>query len=147
MVNALSFVSMGVEAMCRPCHSAAHRRHMKRQPCLCYCHPRHGRRHCNCLCHLRCCRRLRHHRRCRCPSPSPLAIAVAVATDHCCHCLCCVTVSHHCCSRHCPCRQPLLSPSPPAIAVTISIGHHHHPPRQPFPRVVAFARQELYLTN
>jgi hypothetical protein len=32
LVNAHSFVSMGVEARCRPCHSTAHCRNMKRQP-------------------------------------------------------------------------------------------------------------------
>jgi hypothetical protein len=145
LVNAHSLVSMGVKARCRLCHSAAHCRHMKRQPSLCHCHPCRGCCHCNCHCHLcRCCR-------CRCPSPlpSPSAIAIAVAIDHHRRCLCRVAVSH----RHCrhPCYWPLPSPSPSAIAVAISIGHHHCRhcccPRQPFPRVVALARQELHSNN
>ncbi len=147
LVNALSFVSMGVEARCRPCHSAAHCWHMKRQPCLCHHHPCRGRCHCDCRRHFhrRC--RLRHHRRCRCPSPSPSAIAVAVAIDHHHRLLCCVTVSHPRC-HHCrPCHQLLPSPSPLAIAVAISIGHHCHHRHWSFPRVVALAQQELYSTN
>ncbi len=128
LVNALSFVSMGVEARCHPCHSTAHRRHMKRQPCLCHRHPRCGCRHCDHHCHLRCLCRLHHHRHCRCPLPLPSAIAVAVAIDHRRRPLCCIAVSHcHCCR---PCHQPLpsLLPSPSAIAVAISIGHHCHRP-------------------
>ncbi len=153
LVNALSFVSMGAEARCRPCHSAAHCRHMKRQPCLCHCHPCRGRCHCNRRCHLHCRCRLRHHRRCHCPSPLLSAIAIVVAINHCRHHLCCVTVSHHRCRCRChrhhrrPCRRPLPSPSPSAIAVAISVGHHRHHRRGPFPRVVALAWQELYSTN
>jgi hypothetical protein len=147
LVNAISFVSMGVEARCCPCHSAAHCRHMKRQPCLCHCHPRHGHRHCDPCCHLRCCCQLRHHHRCRCPSPSTLAIAIAVAIDYCRRHLCCVAVSHCPCRPCCPRHRPLPSPSPSAIAVAISIDHHRHCCRQPFPRVVALARQELYSKN
>jgi len=138
---------MGVETRCCPCHSASHCRHMKRQPCLCHCHPRCGRCHCDRRCHLRCRRRLCHHHCCCCPLPSPSAIAVAVAIDHCCHHLCCIAISHcHRCHR-CPCRWPLPSPSPSTIAVAISVGHHRHRCRRPFLRVVALARQELYLTN
>ncbi len=90
------------------------------------------------------------------PLPSPLLsqlpIAIAAAVGH-------------CCGRHQPlpppsllrCRQPSLLPSPlPSdIAISVIFGHcscHHHQPspspcRWPFPRVVALARQELYLTN
>ncbi len=137
LVNAHSFVSMGVEAMCRPCHSTAHCRHMKRQPSCCHCCPHHGCRYCNrcrrlrCHCQLGCC--------CRCRRPlllpSPLVIAVAVAADHRCRRLCHVAVSH--CHCPCPCRQPLPAPPPLAIAVA----------RRPFPRVVALVRQELYSNN
>jgi hypothetical protein len=147
LVNALSFVSMWVEARCHLCHSAAHHRHMKRQPCLCHHHPCRGRCQCDRRCHLRCCCRLHHHCRCRFPLLSPLAIAVAVAIDHC-HCrLCCIALSH--CRRRCrcPCHQPLPSPSPSAIAVGIFVGHHRHHCRRPFLRVVALVRQELYSTN
>ncbi len=86
------------------------------------------------------------------PLPSQSPITVAAAVDH-------------CCSRHEPspppslsrCRQPslLLSPLPSDIAVSVIGGHcscHRHLPsplpcRWPFPKVVALARQELYLTN
>jgi hypothetical protein len=138
---------MRVEARCPPCHSAAHRRHMKRQPCLCHHHPRRGRCHCDCHRHLHCCCQLRHHRRCHCPLPSPSAIAVAVNIDHCRRRLYCVVVSH--CHPHCRCphRRPLPSPSPLAITVAISIGHQHHHCHQPFPRVVALVRRDLYSTN
>ncbi len=104
-----------------------------------------GRCHCDCRHHLRCRCRLRRHCRCHFPLPLPSAIAIAVAIDHCCCCLCCVAVSH--CRPRCPHRQPLLSPSPSAIAVAISVSHHRCCPRQPFLRVVALARQELYSTN
>jgi hypothetical protein len=135
LVNALSFVSMGVEARCRPSKSAAHPCHMKRQPFLCNGCPRCGRRHCHRRCHLHChcrlrcrCRRHRHHRRrCNLPSllPLPLAIAIAVAFNHCrCH-LCRVAISHRCCPCPCPCHWPLPSLSPSAIAVAIAVGHHH----------------------
>ncbi len=147
LVIALSFASMGVEARCRPCHSAAHCRHMKRQPSLCHRCSCRGCCHCDCHCHLRCCCRLRHHRRCCCPSPLPLAIAVAVAVNHCHHRLCCVAVSHCRCRYRHPCCRPLPSPSWSATVVAISVGHHHHHCRWPFPRVVALARQELYSTN
>ncbi len=140
---------MGLEARCRPCHSAAHRRHMKRQPFLCNGRPCRGCCHCDCrrhLCH-RC--RLRRHRRCRrsrpLPSRLPSAIAAAVAVDHCrCH-LCGVVVSHRHCRR--PRHRPLPSLSPLAIAVAISIGHHHHHRRRPFPRAVPLAQEELYSNN
>jgi hypothetical protein len=146
-VNAISFVSMGVEARCRPCHSTVHRRHIKRQPCLHHRQPCRGRCHCNHHCHL--CRpcQLCHHRRCRCPSPSLSAIAIAVAVNHLCRHLCCITVSHRPCHCRRPCRRPLPSLSPLAIAVAISLGHHRHCRRQPFLRVVALAQQELYSTN
>ncbi len=127
LVNSHSFVSMGVKARCCPCHSAAHCRHMKRQPSLHHCHPCCGHWHCDCHCCLRrhCCCWLCHHRRCRHPSPlpSPLAIALAVAIDHCRCRLCHIAVNHCCCP--CPCWRPLLSLSPLAIAVAISVGHHH----------------------
>ncbi len=104
LVNAHSFVSMGVEAMCCPCHSATHYRHMKRQPSLCHCCPHRGRCHCNCHCGCRLCHIA--HCRCCCYQPSPLrslstiaaavsvtlpsaiAVAVALAIGHCplCHC-------------------------------------------------------------
>ncbi len=121
---------MGVEARCCPSKSAAHLRHMKRQPILCNGRPCRGRRHCHCRCHL--CRHCqlrclcRCYRRCNCPLPLPLpsAIAVAVSVNHPRHHLCHVAVSHCCC--RCPCRQPLPSPSPLAIAVAMAVGHHHH---------------------
>jgi hypothetical protein len=140
LVNALSFVFMGVEARCRPSKSAAHRRHMKRQPFFYNGRPHCGRCHCHHHHHLRCHRRLHRRRPCRCryrcyrrcrrrrrrnrPSPSPLpsAIAVAVAVNHCrCH-LCHVAIIHRCCLR--PCCWSLPSPSPLAIAVAIAVGHH-----------------------
>ncbi len=135
LVNALSFVSMGVEARCRPSKSTAHCRHMKRQPFLHYGRPCRGRLHCHRSCHLRlrsrccrCCRccyrcRCHHHPHHNCPLPLPLPWAIAaVAVNHCCRHLCHVAVSH-CCRRR-PCRRTLLSPSPLAIAVAITIGHH-----------------------
>ncbi len=147
LVNAHSFVSMGVEARCRPCHSAAHCRHMKRQPSLCHCCPHHGCCHCDHRHRLSCHHWLCHHCCHRRPMPLllPSAIAIAVAVDHCCRHLCCVAVSHCCC--HCPCRQPLLSPSLSAIAVGISLGHHRCRCSWPFLRVVALAWQELYSNN
>jgi hypothetical protein len=147
LVNALSFVSMGVDARCCSCHSAAHCRHMKRQPCLHHPHPCHGHRHCHRRCHLRCCCQLRHHCCCRCTLLLPLAIAIAVAVDHRRRRLCWVAISHHCRRRRRPRHWPLPSPSLLAIAVAISIGHHRHCRCWPFPRVVALARQELYSTN
>jgi hypothetical protein len=138
LVNALFFVSMGVEARCHPCHSAAHCRHMKRQPSLCHCPPCHGRCHCDPHCHLHCRCQLRcHHRRCR-PLPSLSAIAIAVAVNHRRHCLCCIAISHHCCHR--PCHRPLPSPSPLANAVAISVGHHCCHRHWPFQSVIALAR-------
>ncbi len=147
LVNALSFVSMGVEARCRPCNSTAHCQHMKRQPCLHHHHPCCGCFHCNHCCHLQCRCRLHHHCHCHCPLPSPLAIAIAVAINPCRRRLCCVAISHGRCCCHCPHHWPLPSPSPSAITVAISIGHLCHRHRRPFPRVVAMARQELYSTN
>ncbi len=149
LVNALSFVSMGVEARCCPCHSAEYFRHMKRQPSLHhYCHP-HGCCHCNCHCRLRCLCNL-HRRCCQCcrsllwsQLPSAIAVAVTIA-HHCCR-LCCVAVSH--CRCRCPCCWPLPALSPLAIAVAISIGHHHCRCCRPLPRVLALALQELYSNN
>ncbi len=151
LVNAHSFVSMRAEARCCPCHSAAHCQHMKKQPSLCHCCPCHDRCHCNCghHLHLHCHCRLCQGRCCRCRRPLllplPLAIAIAVTVNHCCRHLCCVAVSHCHCRR--PCHRPLPSLSPSAIAVAISIGHHHLRCHQPFWRVVALVRQELYSNN
>jgi hypothetical protein len=133
MMHALSFVSMGVKARCRPSKSTAHCLHMKRQPFLCNGCPCRGRCHCHCRCHLRCrcqlrcCHRHHCHQRCHhnCPSPLPLpsVIAIAVTVNHHRRHLCCVAISH-CCRRH-PCCWPLPSPSPSTIAVAIAVGHHH----------------------
>jgi hypothetical protein len=122
-----------------PCHSAAHCRHMKRQPCLCHWHPRRGCCHCNCRCHFHRHHQLSHYCHCHCPLPLPLAIAVAVAVNHRRHRHCCVAVSHCRCRCCCPCRQLLLSPSLSANAVAIFVGHHCHLCRRPFLRVVALA--------
>ncbi len=86
------------------------------------------------------------------PLPSQSPITVAAAMGHCCSCRepsPLPSLSH--------CRQPLLLPLPlPSdIAVSVIVGHrscHCHRPsplpcRWPFPRDVALARQELYLTN
>jgi hypothetical protein len=149
LVNAHSFVSMGVEARYLPFHSAAHCQHMNRQPSLCHCCPGRGRCHCDCRCHLRgCCRLCCHCHLCfqlLLPLPLPSAIAIPVAANHCHRCLCLVIVSH--CHPCCPCHQPLLSPSPLAIAVAISTSHHHCRCRCPFPRVVVLVRQEMYSNN
>jgi hypothetical protein len=124
LVNALSFVSMGVEARCRPSKSAAHLHRMKRQPFLCNGCPCHGRCHCHHHCHLHC--RCRLHRRCiyrcrcNCPPlplrslstiaaaisgalPSAIAVANALAAVHCrlCH------------------RWPSQLPSPLAITIAM----------------------------
>ncbi len=129
---------MGVEARYRLCHSAAHHRHMKRQPCLCHCHPCRGRHHCNRRRHLGLHRQLRHHRRCCCPLPSPSAIAAAVAVNHCCRRLCCVAVSHCRCRR--PCRWSLPLPLPLAIAISVTVGHRsyhlHWPSPSPSPSAI-----------
>jgi hypothetical protein len=107
LVNAHSFVTMRVEAMCCPCHSTAHCRHMKRQPSLCHCRPCRGHCHCDCCCRLHCCCQLHCHHRCHhhCRHPLPTlllsAIAIAVTIDHCRRRLCCVAVSHCCCRRPC----------------------------------------------
>ncbi len=90
------------------------------------------------------------------PSPSllPLLSPITIAT-----------AMGHCCSRRetspppsllC-CRQPSLLPSPLLLGIAVSaiVGHRschcHWPSPLPcswqFPRVVALARQELYLTN
>ncbi len=130
-MNALSFVSMGVEARCRPSKSAAHCHHMKRQPFLYNGSPCRGHRNSHRRHHLRCRCRIHRHCCCRCscnrPSPLPLPLAIsvsiAVTVNHCRHHLCCVAVSH--CCRQRPCCWPLPSLSPSAIAVAIAIGHHH----------------------
>jgi hypothetical protein len=128
---------MGVESRCCPCHSTAHLRHMKRQPCLCHHHPCHGRCHSDCRRHLCRHRRLHHHCRCRCPSLSPSAIAVAVAVDHR-RCPLC----HH---RPLPLRSLLTIAAalsvalPSAMAVTVAVTltishcrlHHRWPPQLP----------------
>jgi hypothetical protein len=97
---------MGVEARCRPCHSAAHCRHMKRQPflhngCPCrgcrYCN-RHGHLHCHCQLRCRC------RRRCPLPLPLPSAIAIAVA----------ITIAA---------AISVSLPSAIAIAVALAVGH------------------------
>ncbi len=113
LVNALSFVSMGVEARCCPCHSAAHLRHMKRQSFLCHCHPCHGCCHCNFHRHL--CHHCGLSCHCHCHHPLPLPLVI-------CHCGC---------HRPLPllsllrCRQPspLLLPLLSAIALSVTIGH------------------------
>ncbi len=128
MMHAFLFVSMGVEARCRPSKSTAHCRHMKRQPFLCSGCPCRGRCHCHRHRHLRCRRQLCCRCRYRCrrnrPLPLPLlpSIAIAASVNHCHHHLCRITVSHCCC--HCPCRRPLPSPSPSAIAVAIAVSNH-----------------------
>ncbi len=86
------------------------------------------------------------------PLPSQLPIAIAAAMGHCCSR--CEPLLPPFLSR---CCQPLLSPSPlPSdIAVSVIVGHRScHccrpsplPCCWPFPRVVALARQVLYLTN
>ncbi len=133
LVNAHSFVFMWVEARCRPCHSTAHCRHMKRQPSLCHCWPCRGRHYYNCRPRL--CRHLCCHCRCccccncfHCPrqplllrSPStiaadisvalPSAIAVAIAT---------ALAIRHCRLHH---HQPWQLPYPLSITVAIAVGH------------------------
>ncbi len=135
LVNALSFVSMGVEARCHPCHSAAHFQHMKRQPFLCNGHPHCGLCHCQCHCQLRrrcCCRLCCHCRCCRlCPLPSPLLSAIAVAVAVTITTAISVALSSaiavlvalavgHCRLRHC---RPLQLPS--SLAITVAIAIHH----------------------
>ncbi len=133
LVNALSFVSMEVEARCRPSKSAAHLCHMKRQP-FCNGCPCCGHCHCHC----------RRNLRCHCHSVA-IAIAVAVAVA--------VTIAHCCCHCHWPLR--LRSPStiaatisiasPSAIAVTfaLAVGHcrlcHRRPSQLPTPLAITIA--------
>ena len=112
LVDAHSFVSMGVEARYRPCHSPAHCRHMKRQPSHCHCCPRCGRCYCNRRRHLSHCCRLCHNRRCCRPLPLPLAIAIAVAIDHRHRRLCCIAISH--CRCHCRCCR---------YSIFVTVGH------------------------
>ncbi len=134
------------------CHSAAHCRHMKRQPSLCHCCPCCGHHHCNrhcrlhlclhcrCRLHLCCCCRLNCHHCCHCGCcpPLPSAIAILVPVAHCCRHLRCIAISH--CHCRCPCHWPLPSPSLLAIPVAISVGHHHCCQRCPLPRVVALTQ-------
>jgi hypothetical protein len=121
---------MGVEARCHPSKSAAHCRHMKRQPflhgrpcrgcLLCHCR-RHLRLHHRRCCHRHC--RCRHRCHCNCPLPLLLPWAIAaVAVNHRHRHLCRVTVSHCCCRPSC--RWTLPSPSLSAIAVAIAVSHH-----------------------
>ncbi len=119
---------MGVEARCRPSKSAAHCRHMKRQPCLCHGPPCHGRLLCHCRRHLRL--RLHchchHRRRCNHPLPSPLPWAIAaVAVKHCRRHLCRVAVSHCCrchpCHRALPFRHCWPSQLPLLLAITVAM--------------------------
>ncbi len=135
--NALSFVSMGVEAKCCPCHCAANHRHMKRQPSLCRCQPCRGHCHCNHRCCLHCsC----HLHLCLLPSPLPSPIAVAVAVGHChrgCHCLS-LPPSPSCFQQ----PLPLLLPSPLAIAVSVTVCHcsPHLCWPSPLPSLLAIAK-------
>jgi hypothetical protein len=88
------------------------------------------------------------------PSPSSLQlpIAAAAAVGNCCRC-CEPLPPPSLLRRH----QPLLSLSPllSDVAVSVIVGHcscHRRQPSPspccwPFPRVVALAQQELYLTN
>jgi hypothetical protein len=139
LVNVHSFVPIGVEARCCPCHSTAHCRHMKRQSSLLWPLP------------LQLPSLSPSSLPTPLPSPLPIAItvavgiAVAVTVDHCHRCLCRIAISHR--HHHCPCRRPLLSLSPSAIAVAISVGHHCCHRRRPFRRVVALAWQELHSNN
>ncbi len=117
---------MGVEARCCPwCHSAAHCRHMKRQPFLCNGCPCRGCHHCDCHCHL-CCH-------CYCPLPSPLpfslplqspltiATAISVAPPSVIAVAIAVALAvGHCRLRHC---RPSQLPSPLDITLAIAIGH------------------------
>ncbi len=116
---------MGVEARCRPCHSAAHFWHMKRQPFLCNGCPCRGYHHCNrsrhLCCHCQLCCRHRCCCHCNCPLPLPLpsAIAVVIAISVALPSAIAVTVAlavGHCRLRHC---QPLQLPSLSAITVAM----------------------------
>jgi hypothetical protein len=114
LVNAHSFVSMGVEARCRPCHSTAHCWHMKVPP--------FG------IVVLAMAVALQLPSLSLLPSLSPLPlpspIAFAVAIGHC-HCSCRGPSPPPSPPR---CRQPSLLPSPlpSAIAVSVTISHHSH---------------------
>jgi hypothetical protein len=124
---------MGVEARCRPCHSTAHRWHMKRQPCLCHHHPCCGRRHCDAvaisvvvadfiiiaiavaIAHCRC------HWPLPLRSPWTIAAAIFVALPSAIAVTVAITLAvGHCRLCH---RQPLQLPSSLAITVTIAVGH------------------------
>ncbi len=128
---------MGVdEARCCPCHSAAHCRHMKRQPCLCHRHPHavavdiaiavaisvvvtNSITFAVAVAHCRC------HQPFLLLLPStiaatisvalPSAIAVAVAVS-----LAVALAIGHCRLHH---HWPLQLPSPLAITITITVGH------------------------
>jgi hypothetical protein len=126
LLNALSFVSMGVEARCCPCHSAAHRRHMERQPCLCHHHPCRGRLHCNCRCakSITIAVAVAH---CRRPWPLllrlPLTIAAAVSVALLLAIAIAVAIAlaiGHC---HLHNRRPLQLPSLLAITIIVAVGH------------------------
>jgi hypothetical protein len=140
LVNAHSFVSMGVEARCCPCHSTAHCWHMKRRPALCHCCPHCGRCHCNPRCCLRHCCCL-HCRPLPLPLPSPLPslMPIAIAICHCCHSCCCPLLP----PSPLRCRQPLpsLSPSPSVISISITVDHYschlHWPSPLPLPSAIA----------
>jgi hypothetical protein len=139
MMHAVLFVSMGVEARCRPSKRTAHCRHMKRQPFLCNGCPCRGRCHCHCRCHLRCHHRLRHHRHRRrrhhhchrrrrhchrnCPSPSLLPSDIAIAIPS--------TIAA---------AISVMLPSVIAIAVALAVGHcrlcHCRPSQLPSPLAI-----------
>jgi hypothetical protein len=136
LVNAHSFVSMGVEAMCHPCPSAARCRHMNRRPSLCHYYPCHGCCHCNHCCHL-CCRcHLNHHchhpspvarchRRCRWPLPLQLPSTIAAAVSVALLSVIAVAVGLALAIGHCHLHHhwPLQLPSLLAITVAVAVGH------------------------
>ncbi len=131
LVNALSLCSWGQRQGVAHPKSAAHCRHMKRQPflhgrlhrgcllchgCCHLCLQHHRHRHCRCCCRRR--RRRNRHRRCCGPLlrlpwqitadisvalPSAIAVAIALAVGHC--------RLHH--------RRPSQLPLPSAITVTM----------------------------
>ncbi len=121
---------MGVEARCRPSKSAAHCRHMKRQPFLCNGCPCHGHRHLCPCCQLH--RRCHPHRRCKrhcrwcCCWPLPLqlpstiaiAAAISVALPSAITVAIALAVSH-CRLRH---RRPSQLPLPLAITIAMPLA-------------------------
>ncbi len=125
LVSKHSFLSMGVEARCCPCHSAKHCQHMQRQPSLHHCCHHSGRCHCNCHCRLGCRCRIRHGLRCprRCCRPlplwSPIAAAISVALSSAITVAVVLAVGHcHFCHH-----RPLQLPSPSAITVAVAVSH------------------------